>query len=169
MNALGTALILLLLAAPARGENLPILPDAAMTPGAINPAVTQDNIHSTICVSGWTKTIRPPVSYTNRLKAQQMAAYGFPPGTDPRSVEEDHLISLELGGHPTDPHNLWPEAWAGEWGAHRKDVIETKLKRLVCSDVISLDAAQTAIRTNWIAAYRVYVEGVQISGAPPRP
>ena len=25
--------------------------------------------------------------------------------------QEDHLISLELGGHPTDPRNLWPEPY----------------------------------------------------------
>lgn len=135
------------------------LPNPALTPGVINPHVTQENIKSTICVSGWTKTIRPPASYTNKLKIKQMAEYGFPPGTDPHSVEEDHLISLELGGHPTDPRNLWPEPWDGEWGAHKKDVIETKLKRLVCSGAISLDVAQAAIRTNWIAAYRLYVQG----------
>jgi hypothetical protein len=47
--------------------NLP-LPDSSCTPGAYNPDVTQSTIHSTICVSGWTATARPP--YTNPLKAQ---------------------------------------------------------------------------------------------------
>src|SRR3989338_6405173 len=40
------------------------LPDHACTPGAINPAVTQSNIHETICRKGFTKTIRPPQSVT---------------------------------------------------------------------------------------------------------
>ena len=38
------------------------LPDPQCTPGSINTSVTQDNIKNTICVSGFTKTIRPPVS-----------------------------------------------------------------------------------------------------------
>ena len=37
----------------------PLRPGLPTVPGATNPAVTQDNIKSTICVSGWTKTIRP--------------------------------------------------------------------------------------------------------------
>ena len=135
------------------------LPDPALTPGAVNLDVTPDTIQATICVSGWTKTIRPPASFTNKLKAQQMPAYGFPAGTDPHLVEEDHLISIELGGSPTDPANLWPQEWSppSGWGAHRKDVLETKLKRLVCAGTITLEDAQTAIRSDWIAAYRKYV------------
>ena len=53
------------------------LPDPALTPGAINPAVTQDDIQSTICVRGWTRTVRPPERYTYRLKRQQIRAYGY--------------------------------------------------------------------------------------------
>src|SRR5579872_5329391 len=40
------------------------LPDPTCTPGSIDPAVTQATILSTICVNGYTKTVRPPVSYT---------------------------------------------------------------------------------------------------------
>ena len=124
-------------------------------PGALNPDVTPNNIGQTICVSGWTKTIRPPASYTNKLKRQQMAAMGLT--GSPRLYEEDHLISLEIGGNPTDPNNLWPQKWDGQFGAHRKDVIETRLKRLVCNGTLTLDQAQTAIRTDWVAAYVTYV------------
>src|ERR1700687_1954524 len=45
-----------------------ILPDPKCTPGAVDPSVTQDNIDSTICVSGYTKTVRPPVSVTEPQK-----------------------------------------------------------------------------------------------------
>jgi hypothetical protein len=48
------------------------LPDPALTPGAINPAVTQDDIESTICVRGWTRTVRPPRQYTEGLKREQI-------------------------------------------------------------------------------------------------
>src|SRR5689334_25445356 len=46
-----------------------------LTPGVLNPAVVQSNIASTICRHGWTKTIRPPVAYTNALKAKGIRQY----------------------------------------------------------------------------------------------
>lgn len=123
------------------------LPDATCTPGAANPDVTQANLEQTICVSGYTKTIRPSVTYTDKLKLQQMQAYGF---TDsPRMHEEDHLISLELGGSPTDPKNLWPEPGASP---NPKDKIENFLHAAVCSGKISLQDAQTRIAQNWVTA-----------------
>jgi len=48
------------------------LPDPMLTPGAINAEVTQANIHQTVCVKGYTKTIRPPAHFTNKLKKRQM-------------------------------------------------------------------------------------------------
>lgn len=120
--------------------------------GATNPAVTQANIHQTICVSGWTATVRPPASYTTRLKLQQMAVQHI--AGLPSAVEEDHLISLEIGGHPTDPKNLWPQHWSPPWGAHDKDRLENALHRDVCAGRETLAQAQHEIATNWIAAYQ---------------
>lgn len=117
------------------------------TPGAINPDVTQTNINQTICVSGYTKTIRPSVSYTDRLKRTQMAAYGFTDSIS--SHEEDHLISLELGGAPSDPKNLWPEPHASP---NAKDAVEDTLHAAVCDGRISLQDAQQRIATNWTTA-----------------
>src|SRR5260370_8216263 len=85
-----------------------VLPDPNCTPGVIDPAVTQANIQQTICVPGYTKTVRPPVSLTNSLKAQQLVEYGYV-DTNLHDYEEEHFIILELGGSPTDPNNLWPE------------------------------------------------------------
>ena len=124
-----------------------VLPDAICTPGAANPLVTQDNLAQTICVSGYTKTIRPPVSYTNNLKGQQMQEYGF---TDNIHLhEEDHLISLELGGDPSDPKNLWPEPGQSP---NPKDKVENALHSAVCSGRITLKEAQTRIATDWTTA-----------------
>ena len=61
-------------AAPHASRDL-ILPAHARTPGVTNPAVTKATIGTTICVKNWTKTIRPPTSYTNALKAKQMLQY----------------------------------------------------------------------------------------------
>jgi hypothetical protein len=77
------------------------LPDSKCTPGVVRTTDVKD-----ICTTK-TGTIRPPASYTSKLKLQQMKGYGF--SGDPSTFEEDHLISLELGGDPKDPKNLWPE------------------------------------------------------------
>jgi hypothetical protein len=111
--------------------------DLARTPGVANPDVTQQNIASTICKHGWTRTIRPPTDYTNALKLRQMRAYGV--GGSPSDYQEDHLISLELGGHPTDARNLWPEPYPR---AAEVDSIENELNAKVCSGDMSLDDAQ---------------------------
>jgi hypothetical protein len=141
-----------------RAIRLPGEPDPTLTPGAFNPGVTQATIHSTICVSGWTATIRPPSSYTNKLKAQQIVQYGYA-DKSPSSYEEDHLISLQLGGAPTDPRNLWPEPYTISLsngqpaGARTKDVFETALKKKVCAGTMTLVEAQREIGVHWVHAY----------------
>lgn len=142
-------------------QNMPdwVIQNTKITPGALNKDVNQNNIAQTVCKSGWTATIRPTVSYTNKLKLDQLkttySSYTLIWGTDPSKYEEDHLISLQLGGNPSDPKNLWPEPYAGN-GARKKDVVETALKRLVCAGTIKLIDAQKAI-LNWPAAYKKYV------------
>jgi hypothetical protein len=114
-----------------------ILASPTLTPGSLNPFVTQDTIGQTICVRGWTATVRPPTDYTNALKTRQMVEYGE---TGPASgYQEDHLISLELGGNPTDPGNLWPEPYPR---AADVDKIENELNDKVCSGELSLTDAQ---------------------------
>ncbi|KIG11213.1 hypothetical protein BurMR1_1873 [Burkholderia sp. MR1] len=102
------------------------MPDPRRTPGALNPDVTPATIRSTICVKSYTKTIRPEEDYTERLKRQQIAEYGYS-DRRLRDYEEDHLISLELGGSPSDPRNLWPQPHhvVGGWGSYAKDRLET--------------------------------------------
>ncbi len=131
------------------------LPDPALTPGAINPDVTQATIGSTVCVKGWTKTVRPPASYTNKLKKIQIRQYGYA-DRNPRDYEEDHLIPLSVGGNPTAPRNLWPEPRKSEWNADRKDELEFALYMGVCHGDVSLDEARRAFATNWIDAYKRY-------------
>lgn len=124
-------------------------PDPVCTPGATNPAVTQATIGTTICVSGWTATVRPPASYTNALKVRQIKAYGFA-DTKTADFEEDHLVPLELAGSPKDPRNLWPELRAAAGGrAETKDAEENDLKRKVCSGALTLAQAQQQILTDW--------------------
>jgi len=158
-------------------------PPHNLFPGKTNPKVTQANIQSTICKAGWTDTIRPPTSYTTALKKTQMrdTLHYLTKNPLPKVLstsgltmipqltkckvhsantqcwEEDHIISLQLGGAPRDPDNLWPEPWFGKWNARIKDVLETKMKRMVCNGEVTLAEAQKAIATDWTAAYKKYV------------
>ncbi|MGH9068668.1 MAG: hypothetical protein ACRD0J_14450 [Acidimicrobiales bacterium] len=121
------------------------LPDPRCTPGATNPSVTQGDIASTICMAGWTATVRPPESYTEPLKRRQMISYG---DAGPVSAyEEDHLLPLELGGAPSDPRNLWPEPGASP---NAKDKVENAGREAVCSGRITLAAARRAIAGDWV-------------------
>jgi len=70
---------------------------------------------------------------------------------NPRDYEEDHLISLELGGSPSDPKNLWPEPGRSP---NPKDLIENLCHRKICNGEISLDKAQQEIAANWQIACR---------------
>ena len=140
----------------------PILPITKITPGAINLAVTQSNISTTICKSGWTATIRPSSSYTSKLKKGQLSGtYSYYSNKVMGDYEEDHLISLQLGGSPTSVKNLWPQPYAGSIGARAKDQVETKLKRLICAGKITLKTAQLAIASNWYQAYLQYIKKAQ--------
>lgn len=128
-----------------------VLPDAAH-PGVVNPLVTLQTMKATICTHGWTATVRPPTSYTNKIRLAQTPE-GFAPGDG----ELDHRLSIEDGGSPADPANLWWEVYADRYGARVKDVLETKLARAVCKGTISLAQARGALLGNWLIAYETYV------------
>lgn len=81
------------------GRELYSEPDPRCTPGALNPAVSEATIGSTICRKGWTATVRPPEWVTEPEKRASMAAYG---NREPlSSVELDHDVPLALGGAVT--------------------------------------------------------------------
>jgi hypothetical protein len=133
-------------------------PNPRLTPGALNPAVDQQDIGETICTPGYSRTIRPPEEYTERLKRVGVRRYGYS-DRRLRDYEEDHLVSLELGGSPTNPHNLWPQPHhvIGGWGSYAKDRLENRLHTLVCRGRVPLAQAQREIASDWIAAYKRYV------------
>lgn len=131
------------------GNGLYSRPDPHCTPGALNPAVTPATIGQTICRSGWTKTVRPPESITDREKEASIAAYGDSGSTG--DYEYDHFVPLELGGAVNDARNLWPEPGASP---NPKDAVEDELRREVCDGQMTLTKAQRAIAANWVALAR---------------
>ncbi len=146
----------------ARGTGLLVLPDPRCTPGRTNPDVTQATIGRTICIRGWTRTVRPPESVTEPIKRRLIGLYRDYAGSRLPSYELDHLIPLELGGAPSDERNLWPEVdYAGissqTYYRNPKDRLERILNRRVCAGQMSLARARALIASDWVAAYRRYV------------
>lgn len=127
------------------------LPDGACTPGAVDQQVTQSNIRQTICMSGYSTSVRPQVAVTNTIKSEQMAAYGD--SDSKANYELDHLISLELGGCPDCVANLWPQPYNGNLNAHQKDTVENYLHKEVCNGSIPLQTAQEEIAHDWVSVY----------------
>lgn len=128
--------------------------------GAVNASISQNNINQNICNKNWsTKSERPTSAYTTALKIKQLKALG---DTDQKTAdyEEDHLISLELGGNPTDPNNLWPEPYDASipnGGARTKDLVENYLHAQVCAGTMTLAEAQKEIVGDW---YEVYIKNL---------
>ena len=114
-----------------------LLTACAPTPGAIDPAVSQASIGSTICVPGYARAARPSGWFTAALKRRQL-----PAGASPSAFEEDHIVAISLGGAPKDVRNLRPQPWAE---ARAKDRLEAALHRAVCAGEISLADAQASL------------------------
>lgn len=133
-------------------------PDRQRTPGAINADVTQENIHQTVCVVGWTSTVRPSTSYTEALKRKQMREFGIPGTAD--DYHEDHYVPLCVGGHPKDRRNLWPQPIAGKWADRFKNQLELSVCRAVCLDKITLKEGQAIFldEPDWRRAYEKFFE-----------
>ena len=140
------------------------LPDPRCTPGALNPAVTQANIGSTICRSGWATQQRKrylPYSLSSKFKRQVEDAYGVPHSAD---AEGDHDVPIELAGLPGPmpgappfTENFWPEHndHPKPGFLNSKDIVENDLNHAVCSGRVTLAAAQHAIATDWVTAEHV--------------
>jgi len=133
---------------------LPIVALLALSSSALaaslplNPDVTQETIDETICVRGWTKTVRPPFEVTNAIKLAKLRERGLTEA-DKSRFELDHVIPLALGGAPDAPRNLRLEPWPE---ADRKDGVEACLAHAVCAGRISLNEARRRIWKDWRAA-----------------
>ena len=117
---------------------------------ALNPDVTEDSLAQTICVVGYTATIRPSTTYTNGVKAKLLKEAGLDL-SHMADFELDHIIPLAVGGHPRKVSNLQLQPWQGENSATAKDGLKRRLQRMVCDGQIKLADAQHCIAENWQA------------------
>lgn len=111
-----------------------------------DPRVTQANIKQTICVRGYTTTVRPPLTYTAKIKAGLMRAKGIP-WKSRGQYELDHIIPLEAGGAPMSLKNLQLQPFVGPMGATTKDHLENLHRAYVCKGVETLQQAQDYFAT----------------------
>jgi hypothetical protein len=116
----------------------------------LNADVTEQTIGQTICISGYTKAVRPATSYTNGVKARLLREAEIDQ-SQASSYELDHIVPLALGGHPRKLSNLMLQPWDGPQGAHMKDILEVRLQKLVCHGKVALTDAQICIAQNWEA------------------
>lgn len=143
------AAALLLVASLTYADSGPAMPDPVLTPGARDPRVTQATIYKTICLAGWAKKVRPAAGAAHRYKLRALKRYHIA-ARDIIYYEADHLIPLELGGHPVMQENLWPQLWEE---ARKKDRAENWLHQQVCKGRISLEEAREMMATRWVQAY----------------
>jgi hypothetical protein len=154
----------LLLPALGQAQGLQLYPNRQLTPGAINPRLTP----TYLCSHPTSDRRNVPVA----LKKQVFTAYHIPYEARPR-YEVDHFVPLALGGVNTCSDNptcnLWPQPHQksfpqiAPWGSETKDVLEGALYRTLCArkkparDAQWLDNARTAMASDWVHAYGVYV------------
>jgi hypothetical protein len=115
--------------------------------GMVDSRVTQNNIQTTICRRGWTRTVRPPWDVIDAIKRNLAADIRV----SPRDYELDHIVPLGLGGAPLDLRNLMLQPRAGACNAHMKDDLERRLSIMVCAGDLTLKGAQHETATDWRA------------------
>jgi hypothetical protein len=147
-----------------RQEAFPIYPNipaADLPRRALTPGVALAVGRGRVCTPGYASSVRD-VSESDRAAVYDR--YGVVWISYEHEV--DHLISLELGGSNA-VRNLWPEPYAGTWGARTKDALENRLHELVCEGRLKLRSAQRQEARDWIAAYRKYMDATPTTAGSP--
>jgi hypothetical protein len=130
----------------------PEYPYKAFTPGNVLTTVSLE-----FCQPGWAGKHRNVTQLKKSKVYKEYNVTNFEGYCEcPEGCEIDHLIPLEIGGS-NEITNLWPQPFCGDWNAHTKDILETKLHNLICSNKLDTQVAQNAIATDWIQAYNKYV------------
>lgn len=118
----------------------------AQLTGALNPEVTQDNITTTICHSGWATQQRfkyAPQQVSENIKRKIFRAQKATGHLG--DYELNHIVSIELGGALLDLTNLDLQPLRGRDGAKAGDLVENSLHSKVCKGTMTLGAAQVEI------------------------
>jgi hypothetical protein len=131
-------------------------PDRQCSPGAYYSALTKKRI----CAADFRTDPIRLVPQSEKEDVEQ--EYGLPVMKYGKTLEIDHIISLELGGS-NDIANLFPEKRDVSPGYKVKDKLENKLHDLVCDGKLALSSVRRRIASNWQTLYKD-VYGVEPSG-----
>jgi hypothetical protein len=119
------------------------LPLSTLTPGAVSALTAAE-----LCAG-----VRPSRLVPDVTRQHVLNVYGMQ-HVSHRTYELDALITPELGG-TTEAANLWPQRYESPvWNARVKDELEELLPEMVCNGQLDLAAAQRAIASDWVAAYK---------------
>lgn len=122
----------------------PLLPDDKLTPGAVRPGVTVEEVCGAPSPTG---------SVDEAIMVMICQEYGEDNDCPGPAWEIDHLIPRELGGSNA-PANLWPQPISEARMKHR---LEKRLHREVCGGSLDLWEAQRCIATDWVACYQTHL------------
>jgi len=131
-------------------------PDRQCSPGAYYSALTK----SRICAPEFRTDPIRDVS-TSKKHAVEIE-YGMEAKPYGKTLEIDHIVSLELGGS-NDIANLFPEQRDINPGYKVKDKLENKLHDLICDGERTLSSVRKGIASSWQTLYKS-VYGVAPSG-----
>ena len=121
-------------------------PNSIKTPGAIwKPHATLKQLGTAL----YSKSVR---DVPESEKKAVFARYGIP-WEKHADYEVDHLIPLSWGGSNA-VENLWPQLYAGDWGARTKDALEVHGLAMIRTGGLDLKAAQQEIADNWPAMHK---------------
>jgi Protein of unknown function (DUF3761) len=123
------------------------LPDRHCSPGAYYRGLTKAVICSASFRTGTIRNVPQSEKYAVETE------YDMPARLYGRTIEIDHIVSLELSGS-NDIANLFPEPGSGAASYHVKDKLENKLHDLVCAGTMTLSAVRTGIAKNWETIYK---------------
>jgi hypothetical protein len=115
------------------------LPDRRCSPGAYSSKLTKAVICSSTFRTGSIRNV--PTSEKHAVETE----YGMVAKSYGRTIEIDHIVSLELGGS-NDIANLYPEPGSGKASYHVKDKLENRLHSMLCAGSITLAAARRGTR-----------------------
>jgi len=161
MRINGPAVLALVIGFSVAGFAAEVMPDSyyapenTRTPGVVNAKVTQDNIQQTICRPSWVKSNLPPARYLSRLKASQLKEWKYQ-DRKPANYAEDHRIPIEVGGHPRDAGNLWPQPQTIAWNAAAKNKLEHYVHGEVCAGRMKLEDARSVFQRDWVDVFKLY-------------
>jgi hypothetical protein len=126
---------------------LSVLPDPALTPGAVDP----DFDVAAACVQP------PPAPVIPREIADAVIdLYGDLYDVGSVEVEVQRLIPFELGGSTTR-ENLFPVPTGEHPGARDKPEVDSLVVELVCDGIVAVDDARNVLVIDWPIAYSTLV------------